>query len=63
MEPGADGWQKSTLATDQGSEQTTVLTTHRQDPSTVSFAHEILSEAGIFAFIRSTDVSDNQGAI
>lgn len=63
MEPGADGWQKSILAMDQGSEQTMVLTAHREDPSTVSFAHEILSKAGVFAFIRSTDVSDNQSAI
>jgi hypothetical protein len=57
--PRADGWQNSIPA----SEQTTVLTSHRQDPGTVGFAHEVLSKAGIFAFIRSTDVSDNQGAV
>lgn len=53
----------SNPAADPGSEQNTVLTAHGQDPGTVSFAHEILSKAGVFAFIRSTDVPDNQGAI
>lgn len=53
----------SNPAADPGSEQITVLTAHGQDPGTVSFAHEILSKAGVFAFIRSTDVPDNQGAI
>lgn len=31
--------------------QTTALTSHRQDARAVSFAHEILSKAGVFAFI------------
>ena len=31
--------------------QTTPLTSYRQDACAVGFAHEILSKAGIFAFI------------
>lgn len=40
-----------------------ILTSDREDPSAVGFAHEVLSKAGVFSLVGFADVLQDQGPV